>query len=64
MDSLTDTMMSISNQQSRESNPDVLNQLENRKRVVDTQIDRLVYEMYGLPEDEIRVVESATPSRY
>jgi hypothetical protein len=26
----------------------------------DTQIDRLVYELYGLTEEEIRIVEGAT----
>ena len=26
----------------------------------DRQIDRLVYELYGLTEDEIRIVEEAT----
>jgi hypothetical protein len=28
----------------------------------DRQIDRLVYELYGLTEEEIRIVEEATSS--
>jgi hypothetical protein len=27
----------------------------------DAQIDRLVYELYGLTEEEIRIVEGTTP---
>ena len=32
---------------------------ERQIRIADTQIDRLVYELYGLTEEEIRVVEEA-----
>ena len=32
---------------------------ERQIRVVDAQIDRLVYDLYGLTEEEIRVVEEA-----
>ncbi len=31
---------------------------ERRIRIVDSQIDRLVYELYGLTEEEIEVVEA------
>jgi hypothetical protein len=30
---------------------------ERQIKIVDTQIDRLVYELYGLTEEEVRVVE-------
>ena len=30
---------------------------ERQIKVVDTQIDRLVYDLYGLTEEEIRMVE-------
>ena len=30
---------------------------ERQIRLVDAQIDRLVYELYGLTEEEVRVVE-------
>lgn len=31
--------------------------LERQIKITDNQIDRLVYELYGLTEEEIRVVE-------
>jgi len=30
---------------------------ERQIRIVDTQIDRLVYDLYGLTEEEVKVVE-------
>ena len=35
------------------------NMLQMQIEATDTQIDTLVYELYGLTEDEIRVVEGA-----
>ena len=63
MNSLTDTIMSISVWESCESNPDELNRLAIRKRAIDRQIDRVVYEMYNISKDDIQVVEAATPAR-
>ncbi|MFH0980205.1 MAG: hypothetical protein V2A79_01535 [Planctomycetota bacterium] len=34
--------------------------LQRRTNAKDRQIDRLVYELYGLTDDEIRIVEEAT----
>ena len=34
--------------------------LERQIAATDTQIDRLVYELYGLTEDEIKIVEGTT----
>jgi hypothetical protein len=34
-------------------------QLARRIEATDQQIDRLVYELYGLTEEEIRIVEEA-----
>jgi len=31
---------------------------ERQIKIVDAQIDRLVYELYGLTEEEIKVVEA------
>ena len=31
---------------------------ERQIRIVDAQIDRLVYDLYGLTEEEVKVVES------
>lgn len=36
--------------------------LQSRIDVTDRQIDRLVYELYGLTEEEIRIVEEASRS--
>ena len=38
---------------------------EERLRIADTdrQIDQLVYELYGLTDEEIRIVEEATAVR-
>ena len=33
---------------------------ERQIKVLDTQIDRLVYDLYGLTEEEIKVVEGRT----
>ena len=35
-------------------------ELQRQIDATDGQIDRLVYELYGLTEDEIRIVEEAT----
>ena len=32
---------------------------ERQIKIVDTQIDRLVYELYGLTEEEIEIVEKS-----
>jgi len=34
--------------------------LERQIAAADTQIDRLVYDLYGLTEEEIRIVEGVT----
>jgi len=34
--------------------------LERQIAATDRQIDRLVYELYGLTDEEIQIVESAT----
>jgi hypothetical protein len=34
--------------------------LQNQIEATDRQIDRLVYELYGLSNDEVRIVEEAT----
>ena len=35
--------------------------LQRRIHATDRQIDQLVYESYALTDDEIRIVEEATP---
>jgi hypothetical protein len=34
--------------------------LQRRIEATDKQIDRLVYELYGLTEEEVKIVEEAT----
>ena len=40
--------------------PDDRTQIENQIAATDRLIDKLVYELYGLTEDEIKVVECST----
>ena len=40
--------------------PQVKTQLEREIKYTDDQIDQLVYELYGLTEEEIKIVEEAT----
>ena len=35
--------------------------LQRQIDATDRQIDQLVYELYGLTDDEIKIVEEATP---
>ena len=60
MDSLVDIMISINKQISQESNPNTLDQLLSRKKSMDTQIDRIVYDMYAISESERQAVELTT----
>ena len=36
---------------------------ENKCAALDRQIDRLVYQLYGLTEEEVQIVERQTPLR-
>ena len=36
---------------------------ENKCAFLDRQIDRLVYQLYGLTEEEVQIVERQTPLR-
>jgi predicted nucleic acid-binding Zn-ribbon protein len=40
--------------------PEAGNALQRQIDATDRQIDQLVYELYGLTEEEIRIVEEAT----
>ena len=42
--------------------PDDKTALERQIAATDRQIDWLVYELYGLSEEEIKIVEEETPS--
>jgi hypothetical protein len=56
---LVEKMLSLVSRQRAEANPQVAAQLKSQIAATDRQIDRLVYEMYGLTDDEIALVEGS-----
>jgi hypothetical protein len=54
---LVESMLSLRNQIANEKNPDTLRLLETSAKNQDNQIDRLVYDLYGLTDIEISAVE-------
>ena len=59
MVSLVESMLSLHKQSAAARLPDEKERLERQIQATDRQIDRLVYELYGLTEEEIKIVESA-----
>ena len=53
-------MLELRKQLSAAKTPHDKTALQRQIDATDRQIDRLVYELYGLTEDEIRIVEEAT----
>jgi len=60
MVSLVKQMLDIQKRLAAAKNPDEKIRLERQIKSTDDQIDRLVYELYGLTEEEIRIVERTT----
>lgn len=58
MVSLVERMLALVPKRRAESNPQVTAQLDAQISATDRQIDRLVYDLYGLTEEEISLVES------
>jgi hypothetical protein len=60
-------MLALHQQAAAARTPQEQTALTRQIVATDTQIDRLVYDLYGLSEDEIKIVEgrtaSASPSR-
>ena len=54
---LVERMLELNKKKANESNPDILQQLETQIAATDRQIDRLVYDLYELTEEEIALVE-------
>jgi hypothetical protein len=50
-------MLDLHKKKAEEKNPNILKQIETQISVTNRQIDRLVYELYGLSEEEIAIVE-------
>jgi hypothetical protein len=59
MVSLVDKMLTLVPKRRAEANPQAATQLDAQISATDRQIDRLVYELYGLTEEEIALVEGA-----
>ena len=51
-------MLSLHRQFAAAKTPDDKTRLQRQIEAMDQQIDRLVYALYGLTEEEIRIVES------
>ena len=60
MVALVTQMLSFHERLPKASNEHARTLLERRIRTTDDQIDALVYELYGLTEDEIAIVEQAS----
>ncbi len=59
MVALVERMLTLVPQRKKEQNPQVAAQLDAQIAATDRQIDRLVYDLYGLTEEEIALVENA-----
>jgi len=57
---LVEQMLSLHKQLASARTPDEKTRLERQIAVTDQQIDQLVYELYGLTEKEIQIVENGT----
>ena len=54
---LVDNMIEINKKLNSEKNPDVVTMLRRKVEAIDDSIDRLVYGLYQLTEDEIGIIE-------
>ncbi len=59
---LVERMLDLHRQRADARTPQEQTALDRQIESTDAQIDRLVYELYGLTEDEIRLVEGAAQS--
>jgi hypothetical protein len=56
---LVDRMLALVPKRRAEANPQTAAQLDAQLAATDRQIDRLVYDLYGLTDEEIALVEGA-----
>ena len=54
---LVDSMIEINNKLNSEKNPDVVTILRWQVEIIDEKIDRLIYGLYQLTEEEINIIE-------
>lgn len=59
---LVERMLDLNKRLAAEDNPQMKTMLQRQITVTDGQIDRLVYELYGLTDDEIAIVEGRAES--
>ncbi len=50
---LVDSMIEINNKLNSEKNPDVVTILRWQVEIIDEKIDRLIYGLYGLTDEEV-----------
>lgn len=63
LSTLVDTMVSLQKRLAAEQLPQRREQIQREIDATDRQIDQLVYRLYGLTDDEIRIVEETTTSQ-
>ncbi|HLE19031.1 MAG TPA: hypothetical protein VI728_12195, partial [Syntrophales bacterium] len=56
---LVDTMLDLNKKLQKTKTPHDRELIERRIKATDDRIDSLVYELYGLTEEDIRVIEDA-----
>ena len=54
---LVDNMIEINKKLNNEKNPDVVTMLSRKVEAIDDSIDEIVYGLYQLTEEEIKIVE-------
>ena len=59
MVTLVERMLDLNKQLADTKIPDEKTRLQRKIEATDRQIDQLVYELYGLTEEEIKIVEEA-----
>ena len=57
MVALVESMLALHKQSAAAKLPDEKERLQRQIDITDKQIDKLVYELYGLSEEEIKIVE-------
>ena len=53
---LVETMLQLNKEKPQTTTPDKLNQLNTRIQYTDDKINKLVYQLYGLSEEEVGIV--------
>ena len=56
---LVDNMIEINKKLNNEKNPDVVTMLSRKVEAIDDSIDRIVYKLYDLTEEEIEIIKGS-----